>query len=61
MRENSPDDADRVGFGSWNSLEEAEQNGLLTAEFATAWAASLEANDCVDRTRSGPLTLVVTC
>jgi ketosteroid isomerase-like protein len=61
MLDNNPDDADRVGFGRWNSVEEAEQNGQLTVEYAADWAAYLEANDCVDRTGSGPLTFVVTC
>lgn len=61
MRDNNPEDADRVGFGRWNSVEEAEQNGQLTAEYAAEWAAYLIANDCVDRTQSGPFTFVVTC
>ena len=61
MLDNNPVDAGRVGFGNWNSVEEAEQNGQLTAEYAEEWAAYLAANDCVDRTQSGPLTFVVTC
>jgi hypothetical protein len=46
MKENHPDDQDTSGFGKWTSIEEAEQNGTLTAQYAAEWAAYLEANDC---------------
>jgi hypothetical protein len=46
MKENHPDDRDTSGFGNWTSIEEAEQNGTLTAQYAAEWAAYLEANDC---------------
>ena len=42
-----PEDVDRVGFGLWDSVEEAEQNGLLFAQYAEEWAAFLDASDCV--------------
>lgn len=42
-----PEDVDKVGFGNWTSVEEAEQNGLLTAQYADEWAAFLDAKDCV--------------
>lgn len=42
-----PEDIDRVGFGKWNSVEEAEQNGLLVAQYAEEWAAFLDASGCV--------------
>ena len=47
LRSAHPEDADRVGFGLWNSVEEAEQNGLLSAQYAEEWAAFLDAADCV--------------
>ena len=46
MMENHPEDADAVGFGNWTSTEEAEQNGVLTAQYAAEWAAYLEENGC---------------
>ncbi len=42
-----PEDVDQVGFGKWNSVEEAEQNGLLFAQYAEEWAAFLDASGCV--------------
>ena len=47
LRGSHPEDADRVGFGIWNSVAEAEQNGLLFAQYAEEWAAFLDASDCV--------------
>jgi hypothetical protein len=46
MANNHPDEAATVGFGNWASIEEAEQNGILTAQYAAAWAAYLTENDC---------------
>jgi hypothetical protein len=46
MKENHPDDNDTIGFGNWTSIEEAEQNGTLTAQYATEWATYLQANSC---------------
>ena len=46
MSKNHPEDLASLGFANWTTVEEAEQNGLLTAEFAAEWAAYLEANDC---------------
>ena len=42
-----PEDVDRVGFGLWDSVEEAQQNGFLFAQYAEEWAAFLDASDCV--------------
>ena len=46
MRENHPDDIERVGFADWASVEEAEAGGTLRAQFAQEWADQLEANGC---------------
>lgn len=43
---NHPEDTDLIGFGGWNSVEEAEQMGLLRNRYAYEWAAYLEANGC---------------
>ena len=53
LRGSHPEDADRVGlddtvgFDSWDSVEEAEQNGLLFAQYAREWAAFLDGSGCV--------------
>ena len=49
MAQNHPEDLVRVGFGNWSSVEEAEQNGLLTAQYANGWATYLDANGCTYR------------
>lgn len=46
VREHHPDDSAIVGHFNWDSTEGAQQNGLLTAEYATEWAEHLKANDC---------------
>lgn len=46
MTTNHPEAVDDVGFGSWETPEEAEASGILTAQFAAEWSAYLEANDC---------------
>ena len=46
MERNYPDDVDKIGFGNWESIAEARENGLLTAQFATEWGAFLIANGC---------------
>jgi hypothetical protein len=47
MASNHPDEAGSVGFGNWASTDEAEQNGVLTAEYAVEWASYLTENDCI--------------
>ena len=39
-------EAGGVGFGSWATVEEAKENGLLTAQYAAEWATYLIENDC---------------
>lgn len=34
------------GFGNWTTVEQARENGRLTAELAADWATYLEQNDC---------------
>ena len=46
MRANHPDDADRVGFRTWTSVEDARSSGALYGEYAQEWATYLEANGC---------------
>jgi basic membrane lipoprotein Med (substrate-binding protein (PBP1-ABC) superfamily) len=49
MQEHHPEDSDSVGFpsfGTWRSLEEARQSGVLTAQYAREWAAYLEERGC---------------
>lgn len=46
MMTHHPDIAASVGFGNWASVEEAERNGILTAQYAAEWAAYLDANGC---------------
>jgi hypothetical protein len=40
------EDATRVGHGRWETVDEARENGLLTAKYAKEWADYLEANGC---------------
>lgn len=46
MTTHHPDIAPDVEFDSWSSVEGAERNGLLTAEYAAAWRVYLDANEC---------------
>ena len=46
MTEKHPEILDSIGFGNWTSIEEAHENGRLTAQYAAEWAAYLEANGC---------------
>ena len=48
MAANHPDivEAWITAFGSWTSVEEARENGLLTAQYAAEWATYLTENDC---------------
>lgn len=39
---NHRDDHIRIEYGEWSSLAEAEQDGLLRAQYAEEWAATLE-------------------
>jgi hypothetical protein len=36
----------RVSFGTWDSIAEAEQEGILRALYADEWAAHLDTNGC---------------
>lgn len=40
-------EAGTVGFTDWATVEEAEQNGILTAQYAAEWATYLNENDCI--------------
>lgn len=44
MEEKHPGAAEKIGFDVWDSIEQARENGELTAEYARRWAAYLEAN-----------------
>jgi ketosteroid isomerase-like protein len=44
--DNHSDNGEFVGFGDWNSVAEAEQSGILRAQYVAEWVAFLEANDC---------------
>lgn len=44
MEEKHPGDAGKVGFGAWDSIDQARDNGERTAEYVRRWAAYLEAN-----------------
>ncbi len=60
MERKHPDHARKIGFGAWDSISEARENGELTAEYAHLWAAYLEANciripDLVDPERDSYL------
>lgn len=44
MEQTHPADAAKVGFGVWDSIAEARENGERTAEYARLWAADLEAS-----------------
>jgi len=46
VQSNHPEDADKVGFGNWSSIEQAQQNGELTAQYAQEWATYLESKAC---------------
>lgn len=44
MDEEHPADAEKIGFGVWDSIDQAQENGELTAEYSRRWAAYLEIN-----------------
>lgn len=46
MTVNHPEDPEAAGFGNWSSVEEAEQSGILRAQYADEWAAYLQDNNC---------------
>jgi hypothetical protein len=47
LKETHPDVFDaRVSFGNWDSIAEAEQEGILRALYADEWAAHLDTNGC---------------
>jgi len=59
MTQTQPDVADQVEFDAWNSIAEAEENGVLTARYAEEWAAYVEANGCLEGDE--PLAVKLTC
>jgi hypothetical protein len=44
--DNHSDNSEFVEFRDWNSVAEAEQSGILRAQYVSEWVAYLEANDC---------------
>lgn len=44
MEEQHPADAKKIGFRVWDSIDQAQENGKLTADYAQRWAAYLETN-----------------
>lgn len=46
LEEKHPDAVEQVGFDIWESIDDAEEKGSLTRQYARRWAAWLEAN-CV--------------
>jgi len=42
MASENPEDASKVGFDVWDSVDQAEVNGKLTADYSRQWAAYLE-------------------
>jgi len=46
MQTNNPADAERTAFGNWTTIEEAQENGELTARYAEEWATYLADNNC---------------
>jgi ketosteroid isomerase-like protein len=46
MTVNHPEDLEAVGFGTWTTVDEAEENGILTARYAAEWATYLNDNGC---------------
>ena len=43
---NHSDNSEFVEFRDWDSVADAEQSGILRAQYVADWAAYLEANDC---------------
>lgn len=41
-----PEAAASLGFGNWTSVDEATQNGALTAFYSGLWAEYLTARAC---------------
>jgi len=46
MQTNNPADAERADFGTWTTVEEAQEYGELTARYAEEWATYLADNNC---------------
>jgi hypothetical protein len=46
MDENHPEAVDSIRFENWTTIEEAQENGRLTAQYTAEWATFLEANGC---------------
>lgn len=60
MNAKHPDDAEKVGFDVWDSADQAELNGELTADYSRQWAGYLEMNcifipDLIDPARDSYL------
>lgn len=43
---NHPDDGTTTRFGTWNTIEEAEQSGLLRLQYGLEWATYLKSQGC---------------
>jgi len=50
MQTNNPQDAEKASFGTWTTIEEADEYGLLVARYAQEWATYLTTNGCVFQT-----------
>ncbi len=46
MTVNHPEDLEAVGFGNWTTVDEAEENGILSARYAAEWGTFLNDNGC---------------
>lgn len=51
MRMTNPDDAEKASFGTWTTIEEAEEYGQLVARYAEEWATYLVTNGCIFQTQ----------
>lgn len=49
LESNHPEDVQLVLFGEWNSVAEAEQGGILRAQYVEEWLAFMEAQNCTFR------------
>ena len=47
MDNNHPEVADQISYGEWDSVADAEQNGLLRAQYAQEFVDFVAANNCV--------------
>jgi hypothetical protein len=49
MRAHNPDDAEQADFGTWTTIEEAHEFGLVAARYSKEWATYLTTNGCIFR------------